>query len=476
MATNAGDKPGKEEPLIDYDAFRDHIGTVDQSGNRNWIYPKKPKGWYHNRRIIVSIVLLGLLFTGPFLRMNGQPMFLFNVLERKFIIFGLTFWPQDFHLFVLAMLTFMVFVVLFTTVFGRVWCGWACPQTIFMEMVFRKIEYAIEGDRVQQVRLEKAPWNGEKILKKSSKWLIFYGISFLIANTLMAYLVGLDELKLLITHPPEENWGKFVGVMVFSGIFFFVFAYLREQACIVICPYGRLQGAMLDKNSVVVAYDHVRGEPRERVKRGEDRSGGDCVACSLCVQVCPTGIDIKDGTQMECVNCTACMDACDEVMDKVGFEPGLIRYASINNIEQGEKFRITPRIIGYSAVLVLLIGILVVSLGSRSDVETTMNRTRGTLYQQTDDNHISNLYTLQIVNKTINDYPLTLKLADSSGRIKMVGTDQVVLKRQGIYDGALFIEIPKDQLSGMKNKITVEVWSGDKLLDTEQITFLGPMK
>lgn len=469
-------KDKQEAPLIDYDAFRDHIGTVDEQGKRNWIYPKKPSGWFHNRRLIVSIVLLGMLFTGPFLRMNGQSMFLFNVLERKFIIFGLTFWPQDFHLFVLAMLTFMVFVVLFTAVFGRVWCGWACPQTIFMEMVFRKIEYAIEGDRVQQVRLNKSPWNMNKIIKKGSKLLIFYAISLLIANTLMAYLVGLDELKLMVTHPPAENWGKFVGVMIFSGIFFFVFTYLREQACIVICPYGRLQGAMLDKNSIVVAYDNVRGEPRERIKRGEDRSAGDCVSCSLCVQVCPTGIDIKDGTQMECVNCTACMDACDDVMDKVGFEKGLIRYASINNIEQGEKFSITPRILAYSAVLVALIAILGFSLGSRADVETTFNRTRGTLYQQTEDNHISNLYTIQIVNKTIEDYPITFELKGLEGRIKMVGTDEIVLGRQGIYDGALFIEIPREALSGMKNKITVEVWSGKKMLDSEIITFLGPLK
>ena len=317
-------------PEFDYEAFRDTIGTVDEEGKRNWIYPKKPKGRFHNKRIIVSIVLLTLLFLGPFLRWNGEPMFLFNFLERKFIVFGVVFWPQDFHLFAFAMLSFMVFVVLFTVIFGRLWCGWACPQTIFMEMVFRKIEYWIEGDRAKQQKLNRSPWNKDKIVKKGTKWLIFYAISFLIANTLMAYLVGIDELSKLVTHAPAENWGKFVGVVVFSWIFFFIFAWFREQACIVVCPYGRLQSVMLGKDSLVVAYDFIRGEKRERVRKNKEREGGDCIDCSLCVQVCPTGIDIRNGTQMECVNCTACIDVCDDVMDKVGFERGLIRYASYN--------------------------------------------------------------------------------------------------------------------------------------------------
>ncbi|MDX2247583.1 MAG: cytochrome c oxidase accessory protein CcoG [Bacteroidia bacterium] len=463
-------------PEIDYEAFRDTIGTVDQEGKRRWIYPKKPRGRYHTRRIGVSIVLLSLLFLGPVLKWNGQPMFLFNILERKFIIFGLTFWPQDFHLFVLAMLSFMVFVVLFTVVFGRVWCGWACPQTIFMEMVFRKIEYWIEGDRNQQVKLDQSPWNSEKIVKKGGKWLIFYAISFLIANTLMAYLIGLDEVAKIVTESPLQNWGKFTGILIFSGIFYFIFAYFREQACIAVCPYGRLQGVMLGKDSIVVAYDFLRGEPRQRVKKNQAREGGHCVDCSLCVQVCPTGIDIRNGTQMECVNCTACMDVCDDVMDKVGFERGLIRYDSYNGIASKTPFRFTARIAAYSVVLVILLSVLGFLLAGRSMVETTILRTPGMLFNKTDDGMITNLYNIEVVNKTAEAYSLELKLVSHDGRIRQVGAAALSVNPRDITKSAMFVDIPPEQLTGSKTPIKIEVWAGDKMLDEVKTNFLGPVK
>jgi len=465
-----------EEPdIIDYEEYRDSIGTVDKSGKRNWIYPKKPKGRYYDRRKIVSGILLALLFAGPFIKYKGEPFMLFNILERKFILFGVTFWPQDFHLFVLAMLSFMIFIVLFTVIYGRVWCGWACPQTIFMEMVFRRIEYWIEGDANKQRKLNNGPWTRDKIFKKTAKFSIFFLFSFLIANLVMAYMVGVDELSKMVTQPPAENWEKFLGVVFFSGIFFFVFAYFREQACIAVCPYGRLQGVMLGKDSVVVAYDHVRGEPRGKRKRNSKRDLGDCIDCNLCVQVCPTGIDIRNGTQMECVNCTACIDACDSVMDKVGFDRGLIRYASHSNIVEGTKFKFTPRIAAYSLVLVGLLSILGFSLASRSDVETTVLRTKGMMFQQMDDGYISNLYNLQIVNKTTESYQVDIKLDDNEGaRVKFVGKPPQVPER-GIGKGAFFVEIPKEHLDGMKNTITISIYNDEgKLLDKTNTTFLGP--
>jgi cytochrome c oxidase accessory protein FixG len=463
-----------KNPEFDYEAFRDTIGTVDEEGKRNWLYPKKPKGRFHNRRVVVSIILLTLLFLGPFLRWNGESMFLFNFLERKFIVFGVVFWPQDFHLFAFAMLSFMIFVVLFTVIFGRLWCGWACPQTIFMEMVFRKIEYWIEGDRAKQQKLNRSPWNKDKIIKKGSKWVIFYAISFLIANTLMAYLVGIDELSKLITHPPAENWGKFVGVVAFSWVFFFIFAWFREQACIVVCPYGRLQSVMLGKDSLVVAYDFVRGEKRERIRKNHEREGGDCIDCGLCVQVCPTGIDIRNGTQMECVNCTACIDACDDVMDRVGFDRGLIRYASFSGIVDKIPFRITPRIIAYSVVLVAMLSVLTFSLASRTDVETTLLRTPGVLFQKTDDGQISNLYNFQVVNKTSKSFPVELRLISPEGEIQLIGTPPDV-KPRDISKGACLIKIPRENLEGKKTSIIVEVWSGDKKLDVINTNFMGPL-
>ncbi len=465
-----------EKPLIDYDAYRDHIGTVDDTGKRRWVYPKKPSGRFHNKRVWVSMAFLTALFVGPFLKYDDLPLFLFNILERKFIIFGVTFWPQDFHLFALAMVTFMVFIVLFTVVFGRVFCGWVCPQTVFMEMVFRKIEYLIEGDANKQRKLAKAPWDVDKTLKRILKYSIFAAIAFLIGNLVMAYMIGIDELQKIVTEGPGENMGKFTFVLLFSGIFFFVFSYLREQACIAICPYGRLQGVLLDKDSIVVAYDNVRGEPRAHLRKKETREAGDCVDCKLCVQVCPTGIDIRDGTQLECVNCTACIDACDNIMDKVGFDRGLIRYASRNNIDKGLKFRFTPRIIAYSVVLLGLISILGFSLSTRSDVEMTLLRTKGVPYQEVDDGYIANLFNLQIVNKTRNGYDLSFKvLSPEGGRTRIVG-NKLSMQSQGITKGAIFIEFDKKTLEETKIPIVLGVFAGDTLLDKVETTFRGPLK
>jgi cytochrome c oxidase accessory protein FixG len=465
--------------FIDTEDYRDSIGTVDETGKRRWIFPRKPEGRFYRWRTIVSIICLSLLFVGPFLRYNGQPFLLFNFLERKFILFGIPFWPQDFHLFALAMLTLFVFVVLFTVIFGRVWCGWVCPQTVFMEMVFRKIEYWIEGTNIQQRKLDKMPWNREKILKKGSKWLIFYVIAFVIANTLMAYMIGTEELAKIVTESPVENWGRFTFVMIFSGIFFFIFAYFREQACIAVCPYGRLQGVLLGKDSIVVAYDWLRGEPRGKRRKKEVIAAddkGDCIDCKLCVAVCPTGIDIRNGTQMECVNCTACIDACDSIMDKIERPRGLIRMDSYSGIAaQTKALRFTPRIVAYSVVLITLLSVLGFSLGSRSEVETTLLRTPGMLTKKTDDGYYANLYNIQIVNKTQDEFSLELKLVDpANGRIKLAG-NELSVKPQDLTKGVMFIEIPPESLHSYKQEIKVEVWSGDKLIETVETNFLGPM-
>ncbi len=463
---------------FDPEAFRDTINTVDEQGNRKWVYPKKPKGKFHNRRAVVAVILLALMFIGPFLKWNGDPMFLFNVLERKFIIFGVTFWPQDFHLFFLAMITFFVFIVLFTVVFGRVWCGWACPQTIFMEMVFRKIEYWIEGDFQQQMKLNNAPWSAEKLRKKSLKLTIFFLISFLIGNLVMSYMVGVDEVKLLMIHSPFENMGTFVGVMIFSVIFFFVFTWFREQACIVVCPYGRLQGVLLGKDSLTVAYDYVRGEPRAPIRKSktdaEEAPKGDCIDCKLCVHVCPTGIDIRNGTQLECVNCTACIDACDEVMEKVHRPTGLIRIDSLSKIAEGVKFKINARIIAYSVVLLGLVVLLTGAFLTREPIEATIIRTPGLLYQKTPDGYISNLYNIQLINKTITNYPIEIKLMDDyQGRIHLIGQLNN-LEKHGITEGEFFIELPRNSLHGLKNKVKVGIFSGDNLLEVISVQFMGP--
>jgi cytochrome c oxidase accessory protein FixG len=244
----------EKDSLYTYDdEFRDHLSMVDAAGKRLWIYPKKPSGHFHRLRVVVTVVLLSLLFAGPLIKIGGQPFFLFNVFERKFVLFGQVFWPQDFVLLAITLITFFVFVILFTVVFGRIWCGWMCPQTLFMEMVFRKIEYWIEGNAPEQKKLNAAPWTGSKIFKKTSKQIIFLAISMLIAHTVMAYIIGIDQTINIVSHSPEENMAGFLGLSAFTLIFYGVFAGFREQACIAVCPYGRLQGVLLVRDSIVVS-------------------------------------------------------------------------------------------------------------------------------------------------------------------------------------------------------------------------------
>lgn len=362
------------------ESFRDSIGTITEDGKRNYIHPKQPSGKYYDKRKIVSYLLLIFLFAAPFIKINGNQFLMFNVLERRFNIFGFPFWPQDFYLFVISMIIGVVGLTLFTVAFGRIFCGWFCPQTIFLEMVFRRIEFWIEGDRGKQIRLAKQEWNSEKIRKRVTKWIIFFIISFIIANVFLAYLVGSDRLIQMITEGPSQHLSTLIALIVFTCVFYFIFSWFREQVCIIACPYGRLQGVLLDTKSIVVAYDYVRGEGENGRKKGKvteerkEQGYGDCVDCNQCVVVCPTGIDIRNGTQLECVNCTACIDECDTVMERVGLPKGLIRYASEDEIANNEKFSLTTRMKGYIAVLTVLIGILIALLFMRTELEATVLR------------------------------------------------------------------------------------------------------
>jgi cytochrome c oxidase accessory protein FixG len=467
--------------LYEYDEeFRDTIATVDEKGKRIWIHPKKPSGVLHRWRIVVTVFLLGIFFATPFITIGGQPMLLLNLFERRFVIFGQAFWPQDFFLLALTLITFFVFIILFTVVFGRVWCGWACPQTLFMEMVFRKIEYWIEGDANAQRKLSQAPWTASKVVKKGGKQLIFIAISVLIAHTAMAYLIGIDDVKAIVSQPPTEHMAGFIGLVAFTGIFYFVFAYFREQACIAVCPYGRLQGVLLVKESIVVAYDWLRGEPRGKMKKHAEPDlsvkKGDCIDCKLCVHVCPTGIDIRNGTQLECVNCTACIDACDEVMIKIGKPKGLIRYASYNSIKNGILKIITPRVIAYSAVLMALLVLLGFMLSTRSDIETTILKVPGTLYQKADDGTISNLYTIEFVNKTFEDISLTLKMeSPAEAELSKVGDQHIRVPAGEMAKSVYFVKIKPGDIKSAKTELVIGVYAGDERLETVKAKFIGPV-
>ncbi|NOX67347.1 MAG: cytochrome c oxidase accessory protein CcoG, partial [Chlorobi bacterium] len=382
------------------------------------------------------------------------------------------FGPHDFHIFVIAMIIVIISIFLFTVVYGRVFCGWVCPQTIFMEMVYRKIEYLIEGDANKQRALDKMEWNGEKLTKKTLKHTIFLLIAFITANTLLAYVIGVDELFKIISDPPSEHITGLIATLVFTGIFYFIFAFFREQACLMVCPYGRLQGVMLDEDSVVITYDYMRGEPRGVQKKGVESDLGDCIDCKQCVQVCPTGIDIRNGTQLECVNCTACIDACDAVMDKINKPRGLIRYASKNEIDKGVRSLLTPRSIGYTVVLLILFGVLGFMFTLRNNFELSILRTPGMMYQNYDSLHISNLYDFVLTNKTFDEIPAKLELSGIKGRIQVIGSDMIA-KPQGIIEAKFMVIIKEDDIKKLNTPIHIIVKAGDKEIDNIKTSFLG---
>jgi cytochrome c oxidase accessory protein FixG len=462
-------------PPNDTEEFRDHLATVTEEGKRIWIYPKKPSGKFHRLRIITSIVLLAILFLVPLIKVNGHPFMLLDILGRKFILFGISFGPHDFHLFVLTIIGLIISIFLFTVVYGRIFCGWICPQTIFMEMLFRKVEYWIEGDANKQRALKRRPWDGEKIFKKVLKHSIFAVMSVAIGNALLAWVIGIDSLVELVSKPIPEVFGKFMAMVIFSGVIYFFYAYFREQVCTIICPYGRLQGVMLDPDSIVIHYDNVRGEPRGKIRKNVEQNNGDCIDCNLCVDVCPTGIDIRNGTQLECVNCTACIDACDEVMVKVKRPTGLIRYASKNEVETGVRKIFTPKAIGYTVVLFLLFSLITFLLVTRSDFELSIVRTPGLMAQEQPDSKLSNLYDVKIINKTFNTIPTTLELRNIDGEVKLLSGD-LTLQPQGVSEGKFFVIISEDKITKLNTPIEIAVKSDDKIIDVVKTSFLGKVK
>src|SRR3954469_23191676 len=450
--------------------FRDRLATADKQGNRKWIYPKKPNGRWYRRRTYVSWALLAIMFTGPFVKINGNPLLLFNIIERRFSILGQLFWPQDMVIFAVAMLLFLTSIIVFTSAFGRLWCGWTCPQTLLMEMVFRKIEYAIEGDAREQRALDAAPWSGRKIRLKLCKHTIFFALSFLIANALLSYIIGTEQLFLIVTDYPGKHVVGLAFMILFTGVFYLIFARFREQACTFICPYGRLQSAILDENSMVVAYDYRRGEKRAPLSKcqtapeRQNQGLGDCINCHLCVSVCPTGIDIRNGTQMECVNCTACIDACDRVMDKVERPRGLIRFASLNSIEKGQPFRFTARMACYTVVLVILAAVLGFLVFTRTEVESTLLRAPGALFQTTPDGKIENLYTLKIVNKTNREIPVELKLENPPGQLRLMGAGEILVPGANLTQASVLVALDPSSLHGANTTLNIGVYSRGKRL------------
>jgi len=453
--------------------FKDKIPTVDYKGKRKWLYVFQPKGKLYRMRSLFSLIYLAAFFTFPFIKVDGNPFFLLDLTKAKFILFGKVFLPQDFILFGIGMLVFLLFVIVFTLAFGRVFCGWACPQTIFMEMVFRKIEYWIEGDANKQRLQARNTWTTEMYLRKTLKHIAFFLFSFLIANTFLSYIIGLDALKAIVTGNISDHLVGFISLLFFTTVFYLVYAFVREIVCTVICPYGRLQSVLLDKNSISVAYDYLRGEPRGKRKKQALETAGDCIDCNMCVNVCPTGIDIRNGTQMECINCTACIDACNKMMEAVQKPLHLIKYASENNIATGAKSRFTYRIKAYSAVLVVLAGILVTLLVTRTMFDATVLRVPGQILQENSDGTISNLYRIKIVNKSNRKQPYHLQVMDGDAHIEFVGQALDSLAPIAETEETFFIKIPVGKIAQRKQQLRMQILSGKDIIQTKNVPFIG---
>lgn len=455
------------DKLSDQD-FRDRPNNIDATGQRKWINAKQPQGKWYLRRNFVGYTLLFFLVVAPFLKINGHPFMLLDILNRKFFLFGQMVFAEDTYILALVMAVTVVSIVLFTVVFGRVWCGWACPQTLFLELIYRKIEFLFNGNG-RNSKKRRGP-SGASQIQTLVKHTIFILISIFFTNVFLMWFIGPQQLFEIVTEPVGIHLAGFSLMLALSGFYYWIYAHFREQVCTLFCPYGRIQGVLLDNNSISVIYDYKRGEPRN----SKVKEGGDCINCLQCVSVCPTGIDIRDGSQLECIHCAACIDECNLVMKKINKPYNLIRYDSVQGVENGERKLFNARSVAYIAVLVVLMGILAFTVGRRTTIDVTLWRMQGTLYQQLDSETYSNIYQIMFLNKGNEPLELTLRLLNIPNGEVSIADEKVVLPANGKMKEALIIKLKKSALTGKETECKIGLFRGDELKETVTTNFLGP--
>lgn len=446
------------------------LPTLNDDGSRRWIRPRPSKGRFLRARRCVAWVLIALFTIAPHLRMDGRPMFLLDLATRRFTLFGRTFLPTDTLLLALFMVGVFVTIFLLTALFGRVWCGWACPQTVYMEFVYRPIERFFEGT---PGRAKKGIANTP--LAKPLKFAAYLLVSMFLAHTFLAWFVGVDRLLVWIRSSPLEHPLGFMIMAGVTGLMLFDFGYFREQVCIVACPYGRFQSALLDRDSLIVSYDRARGEPRGKASRkaGRLEAVGDCVDCGLCVATCPTGIDIRDGLQMECINCTQCIDACDAVMTKLGRPRGLIRYSS-QAAMAGEKVRlIRPRTVIYPAILLVIASAFIGVLVTQSPADVTVMRGMGRPFTALESGEISNPVRIKIVNRTDEPREYLITAADPTVRV-VCETDPVRINGGENATVAASIVAPASAFAQGVHETTLQISDGAGFTREVRYRLLGP--
>ncbi len=446
------------------------LSTLNRDGTRRWIRPKVPHGRYYRRRLITAWSLIITFMLIPIIKLGGKPLMLLDVPKREFTFFGATFLPTDTFLLMLLLFSIFIGIFLITAVLGRVWCGWTCPQTVYMEFLYRPLEHLIEGGRNRQLELDARGPDGRRILK----YAVFLTVSAFLANTFLAYFVSWDRLLTWMSHSPAAHPAAFLLMAGTTALMFFDFAYFREQTCIVACPYGRFQSVLLDRQSLIVGYDARRGEPKAPWRKKEERSAGDCIDCELCVSACPTGIDIRDGLQMECIACTQCVDACDAVMDRIGLDRGLVRYTSQAELAGGRRSFLRPRLVVYSAILAVMFGALGFSLAGKKTADVTLMRGLGAPFATLPDGRISNQIRIKIANRSGEERSYLIELAGGGG-LELIAPENPLTVAPGETEmTAAFITAPPSAFTDGEAPVALTIGDGIDFTKTLDYRILGP--